>query len=328
MKDSSNVEQNKISGYRMNSSRRLTLKKMNSYKMLYLFLLPAIAVCAIFCYYPMFGIIMAFEKYTVGKGFFHSPFVGFANFKHFLTDRYFFIALKNTLAINGFSILFGYPLPIILSLLLFSMRPTPFKRISQTVSYMPHFLSWVIVASLVYRLLEKNNGLFNLLIAAIGMEKVSFMTAPQYFWSVAITVGIWKELGFLTIMYLAALASIPAEQYEAASIDGASGFQKLKHVTLPGISTTMALVLIFTLGTLVNTNGYFVIVPFDAIYNLRNPLLSDTANTIDFMIYQEGVLDIKYSYSSAIGITQSVLAFLMVYFGNKLSKRISGYGAF
>jgi putative aldouronate transport system permease protein len=312
----------------MNNPMRLKLKKINSYKMLYLFILPAVAVCAVFSYVPMFGIIMAFQKYNVAKGFLNSPFVGLANFKRFLSDRYFFIALKNTLAINGLSIVLGYPMPIILSLLLFSMRDTLFKKISQTVSYMPHFLGWVVVASLVYRLLEKNNGLFNLLLAQLGGQKVSFMTEPQYFWGIAIIVGVWKELGYLTIMYLAALASIPQEQYEAASIDGATGTQRLFYITLPGISTTMALVLVFTIGTLVNTNGYFVMVPFDAIYNLRNPLISDTANTIDYLIYQEGVLDIKYSYSAAIGISQSILAFFMVYFGNKMSKKISGYGAF
>jgi putative aldouronate transport system permease protein len=312
----------------VSNTNRSTLKKISLNRTYYLFLLPAIAVCLVFYYSPMFGVIMAFQDYNVVKGWLGSPFVGLKHFEHFLHDKYFISALKNTLGINGLAIVIGYPLPIIFSLIIFSMRDSVFKRVSQTISYMPHFLSWVVVAGFIYRMLDRNGGVVNLLIKQFGGTAIPFMSESKYFWGIAVASGIWKELGFITIIYLAALSSIPAEQYEAADIDGATGFQKLQYVTLPGLATTMSLVLIFTIGTLINTHGYFVMVPFDAIYNLRNPMIAATANTIDYYIYQAGVQDIKYSYAAAIGISQSILAFCMVYGGNLFSKKIQGYGAF
>lgn len=304
------------------------IKKINSYKVLYLFLLPAVLSCLVFCYKPMVGILMAFQNYDVVKGFLGSPFVGLDNFREFLSDPYFFSALKNTLAINGLAILIGFPLPIIFALMVFSMQDSVFKRVTQTISYLPHFISWVVVAGLLYRILDESSGVINLIIRKIGHEPVAFFQEPGYFWLITIFTGIWKEVGWISIIYLAALASIEAEQYEAAMIDGANSFQKLIYITLPGIMPTIALVLIFTIGTLINTNGYFVIVPFDAIFNLRNAMVADTANTIDFYVYQTGVLNSDYSYSTAIGLTQSMVAFLMVLCGNWMSKKIKGYGAF
>lgn len=304
------------------------MKRMKNYKELYLFLLPAVITCLVFCYKPMTGIIMAFQKYDVVKGISGSPFVGLDNFKEFLSDPYFFNALKNTLAINGLAILFGFPLPIILALIVFSMKDSVFKRVTQTISYLPHFISWVVVAGLLYRILNENSGVVNLLLTKLGHESIPFFQDPKYFWKIIISTGIWKEVGWISIIYIAALAGIEAEQYEAAMIDGANGFQKLIYITLPGIMPTIALVLIFTIGTLINTNGYFVIVPFDAIFNLRNPMVADTANTLDFYVYQTGVLNSNYSYSTALGLTQSLVAFAMVMGGNWLSKKIKGYGAF
>lgn len=308
--------------------RSKTLKKVYNYKTLYLFMLPAILSVLIFSYKPMLGIIMAFQDYNVTKGILGSEFVGLAHFKEFFSDPYFFSALKNTLGINGIAILIGFPLPIIFALMVFSMKDSIFKRVNQTISYLPHFISWVVVAGLLYRITDESSGVINLLITSLGYEPVPFFKDPQYFWWIAVVIGVWKELGWISIIYLAALSGVEAEQYEAAMIDGASGFQKLVYITIPGIMPTISVVLIFTLGTLINTSGYFVLVPFDSIYNLRNPMISDAANTLDFYIYQTGVLGSKYSYATALGLTQGVVALGMVLMGNWFSKKTQGTGAF
>lgn len=310
------------------AAKNVTLKRIGHYKALYLFLLPAVLSVLVFSYKPMLGIIMAFQDYDVIKGIGGSPFVGLAHFKEFLTDPYFYSALKNTIGINGLAILIGFPLPILFALAVFSMKDGWFKRVNQTISYLPHFISWVVVAGLLYRITDEGSGVVNLLLAKLGHEPVAFFKDPQYFWWVAIVVGIWKEIGWISIIYLAALAGVETEQYEAAMIDGANGFQKLRYITLPGIMPTISVVLIFTVGTLINTSGYFVLVPFDAIYNLRNPMISDTANTLDFYIYQSGVLSSQYSYATALGLSQGLLAFLMVMGGNWISKKIQGKGVF
>jgi putative aldouronate transport system permease protein len=306
----------------------IDVRKIRKYRTLYLFLLPAVILVLVFSYRPMVGALMAFQDFDILKGLWGSPFVGLENFRDFLDDPYFSNALRNILAINGLAIAIGFPLPIILALMIFSMKDGLFKRTTQTISYLPHFISWVVVAGLLYKVLDERAGIVNQLLTNLGAEPVAFLREPKYFWWIAVFTGVWKELGWLTILYLAALSAIEAEQYEAAMIDGANGRQKLIYITLPGILPTIILVLVFTLGTLINTKGFFVIVPFDAIFNLRNPLISETANTLDFYIYQTGVLRFRYSYSAAIGLAQSMVAFVMVLSANWLSKKLKGFGAF
>ncbi len=312
----------------MNKHSLSSWKRINNYKVLYLFMLPAVLSCLIFNYKPMLGIIMAFQDYSVVDGIWKSPFVGLAHFKEFFSDPYFMSALKNTLGINGLAILIGFPIPIIFALMIFSMKDGMFKRINQTISYLPHFISWVVVAGLLYRITDESSGIVNMAITALGHDPVAFFKDPGYFWWIAIFVGVWKEVGWISIIYLSALAGVEYEQYEAAMIDGANGFQKLTHITLPGIMPTISIVLIFTLGTLINTSGYFVLVPFDSIYNLRNPMIADAANTLDFYIYQTGVLSSKYSYATALGFAQGIVALFMVMGGNWFSKKFSGQSAF
>ncbi len=309
----------------MNSELKRRIVK---YKTLYLFLLPAALLCITFSYRPMVGVIMAFQDYNILKGISGSPFVGLKHFREFFSDPYFFNSLRNTLAINGLGILIGFPLPIILALMIHSMKDTIFKRAAQTITYLPHFISWVVVAGLLYKVLDEHSGIVNVLLARMGKDPIPFMRDPSYFWALSVITGVWKEVGWNTILYLAALAAIDQEQYEAAMVDGANAVQRLFKITIPGILPTIILVMIFTVGTLVNTKGYFVLVPFDAIFNLRNPLVADTANTLDYYIYQSGVLHFKYSYSAALGITQSLVAFFMVIGANKLSKKLNGYGGF
>ena len=305
--------------------RESFLKSAARYKTMYLFLLPAVILTMIFCYRPMVGVVMAFQDYDIVKGLYHSDFTGLANFKEFFQEKYFYQALKNTLGINILSIVIGFPLPIILAIIIFAIRDSIFKRVAQTISYLPHFISWVVVAGLVYRMLDSDSGIVNIVITKLGGEAVPFMRTPQYFWFIIVFTAIWKELGWNTIIYLAALSGIDAEQYEAAIVDGANGFQKLIYITLPGIAPTIGLLLIFTIGNLVNANGN---VSFDAVFNLRNAMVSDTANTIDYYIYQEGVLGGRMAYSAAVGLAQNMVSLGLVLAANEISRKMRGYGAF
>jgi putative aldouronate transport system permease protein len=304
---------------------RSLIRRINRYSTLYLFLIPAALIVLIFSYRPMIGVIMAFEKYDIVKGMFHSPFVGFENFKTFLNDKAFWSALRNTLAINSLYILIGFPLPIALAIMIFAMKDTVFKRITQTISYLPHFVSWVVIAGVVYKLLDVNSGIINILIKNLGGTPIPFMREPGYFWWLMTIVSIWKELGWNTIIYLAALAGIEAEQYEAAMVDGANGFQQLIYITLPGLAPIVGLMLIFTMGTLVSSSSA---TSFDAIYNLRNAIVASNADTLDYYIYAKGIIGVKYGLSTAAGLMLSLISLFMVLGSNAISRRIRGYGAF
>lgn len=301
------------------------VRRIKRYSTLYMFLLPAVIVVLVFSYRPMIGVIMAFQKYDLVKGMFDSPYVGLDNFKTFIADKGFWSALRNTLAINGLYILFGFPMPIALAIMIFAMKDTIFKKVTQTITYLPHFVSWVVIAGIVYKLLDVNSGIINIMIKNAGGTPVPFMREPDYFWWITTIVSIWKELGWNTIIYLAALSGIESEQYEAAMVDGANSFQQLIYITLPGIAPTIGLMLIFTMGTLVSTNSA---ISFDAIYNLRNAIIASKADTLDYYIYAKGVLGVKYGLSTAAGLMLSLVSLFMVLGSNAISRRIRGYGAF
>ncbi len=275
-------------------------RRIQRYSTLYIFLLPAIISVLIFYYRPMIGLIMAFQKYDIVKGMFDSPFVGLENFRAFVNDNDFWAALRNTLAINGLYFLIGFPLPIALAIMIFGMRDSLFKKVTQTISYLPHFVSWVVIAGVVYKLLDIDSGIVNILIKNLGGAPVAFMREPDFFWWIMTITSIWKEMGWNTIIYLAALAAIDAAQYEAAMVDGASGFQQLVHITLPSLAPIIGLMLIFTMGSLVSSNSA---ISFDAIYNLRNALVASRADTLDYYIYSKGIQGVKYGLSTAAGLT-------------------------
>ncbi len=300
-------------------------RRIQRYSTLYIFLLPAIISVLIFYYRPMIGLIMAFQDYDIVKGMFDSPFVGLENFRAFVNDKAFWSALRNTLAINGLYFLIGFPLPIALAIMIFAMRDTLFKKVTQTISYLPHFVSWVVIAGVVYKLLDIDSGIVNILIKNWGGTPVAFMREPDLFWWIMTITSIWKEMGWNTIIYLAALAAIDAAQYEAAMVDGASGFQQLVHITLPGLAPIIGLMLIFTMGSLVSSNSA---ISFDAIYNLRNALVASRADTLDYYIYSKGIQGVKYGLSTAAGLLLSLISLFMVLGSNALSRRIRGYGAF
>jgi putative aldouronate transport system permease protein len=300
-------------------------KAVVKYHTMYLFLLPAIIVVSVFSYRPMIGVIMAFQDYDVVRGMFDSPWVGLEHFRAFLADKDFYRALRNTLAINALYIGIGFPLPIALAIVIFDMKDTVYKRVTQTISYLPHFVSWVAIAGIVYKLLDYHEGILNILLRTLGGEAVPFMRRPEFFWWIAVIVTIWKGLGWNTIIYLAALSGIPSEQYEAAIVDGANWFQQLIYITLPSIAPTIALMLIFTIGTLVAQNSA---IGFDAIYNLRNAMVSEYADNLDYYVYAQGILRGRYSFATAVGLVQGLVSLLLVMSANTISRRLRKYGAF
>ena len=294
--------------------------------MYYLFLLPAAITVSIFTYRPIIGVVMAFQDFDILKGYFGSTFVGLKHFAAFLENPEFFTALKNTLSINSLMILIGFPLPVIFALILNEVRVISFKRITQTITYLPHFISWVIIAGMFYRMLDVDAGIVNYIMDKwFGMARIPFFRESKYFWAILISVSIWKELGWNSIIYIAALSGIDVEMYEAARIDGAGRFKSLLYITLPGIAPTVGLMFIFSIGTLVNTSGG---ASFDAIFNMRNKMVLNVAEVLDLHTYQQGILLQRMSYAAAIGLTQSLISLGLVFFANFTSRKLSGYGAF
>ncbi len=301
------------------------LGMMMKYKSLYLFVLPALITVFLFYYRPMIGIIMAFQDFDIGKGYLGSPYIGLENFKKFLTNPDFYLALKNTLCLSVLSFVFSFPAPIVFALILNELKWARFKKITQTVSYLPHFISWIVAATLIQKLiLDQDMGIVNEIIAAAGGERIGFMREPGWFWPIVVIAGIWKETGWNSIIYLAALSSIELELYEAAKVDGAGRMKRLLYITLPGIAPTVGLLLVLNVGSLISAGGNF-----DAVYNLQNPLVSSTAYILELYAYYEGIAFARFSYATAITLTQALVALFMVLGANWAYKRLNnGYSAF
>ena len=295
------------------------------HKTLYLFfILPSILLLFLFAYRPMLGLIVAFQDFSIGSGsFFDSPFVGFANFEAFLNNPRFYQALQNTLGISFFSLIVSFPLPIIFALLLNEIRKISYKRIVQTITYLPHFISWVVVATMVYKVLDPHSGAINQLLRAMGLDSIPFMREPQYFWSITILSNIWKELGWSAIIYIAAMTSVDPQLYEAARIDGAGRLQCMRYITLPSIAQTIALLFILQVGSLITSGGLF-----DAVYNLSNPMVNERSYTLEMYAYYEGISFGRFAYATAITLTQSIIGFFLVFFSNQLYTKMTSKSVF
>ncbi|MCK9478300.1 MAG: ABC transporter permease subunit [Firmicutes bacterium] len=282
---------------------------------IYVILLPAVLFYLLFCYLPMFGTVIAFQKFSVAKGVFKSPFVGLEHFRSFLSDYNFWRLLRNTISISGYGLLFGFPTPIIFALLLNELKAKRFKRLVQTVTYMPHFISVVIVASLTLTFVS-NDGVINTIRAMIGVDKVSFMSNPKYFYPVYTVSVIWQNFGWNSIIYLATLASVDVELYEAAVIDGANRWKQLLHITLPCIAPTIIILLILQIGNLLS-------VGFERIMLMYNPSVYERADVISTYVYRRGLLNGDYSYSAAVGMFNSIINFILLIGANSMSKYFS-----
>jgi len=291
---------------------------------LYVFLAPALVLTLVFGYLPMFSNIIAFLDYNIAKGWFGlaSPFVGFKNFA-FLRQSWFYGIMGRTVWYSFAGLVFGFPASLLLALLFNELRHLRFKKVVQTISYVPNFVSWVTISGLVYTFLsyESDGILNNILEKLFHMQRVSYMQDPKYFLAVLIITGIWKGVGWGTILYMAALSTIDEQIYEAAEVDGAGRLAKVTHITFPGLIPTFSILLIFAMGGLFRTN-------FDQMFNLQNAVLRDRVNTIDLYTYFNGVVNGQYSLSTAVGLFQGVVSMILVLGTNYVTKKLNGVGIY
>ncbi len=287
---------------------------------LYLFILPGLLSFIVFRYVPLLGNIVAFQNYSPFLGFRESPFVGLDNFRKLFTDPDVGIAIQNTLAISLLQLIFFFPMPIALALLLNSMIHERLKRLMQSILYLPHFLSWVIIIALWTQIFG-GNGLINQLLREQGWGTLNIMTNPTFFKPLVVLQMIWKETGWGTIIILAALTRIDLNLYEAAAIDGASAFRRLWHITLPGIRSVIVLLLILRLSQILNTG-------FEQIFLQRNAVGAKASEVLDTFTYFRGVLGGDWGFSAAVGLVKGLVAMVLVFGANRVAKQLGDEGAF
>lgn len=281
---------------------------------LYLLLVLPIAYMITFRYIPMYGLIIAFEKYDPVSGFLHSPWVGLYQIKRFFSSYYFWTVFRNTITLSLYSLAAGIPIPIILAIALNECGCTWYKKIVQTVTYAPYFISMVVMVSIITMSLSLNNGVVNNVIGLLGGKRVQFMGIPQYFQSIYVISGIWQGMGYGSIIYLAALTSIDPTLYEAARIDGATRLQKIYHIDLPGIAPTIIILLILAFGSIVD-------VGFEKVFLMQNPQNMQLAETIATYVYKQGIQQANFSYSTAVGLFNSVINLGMLVTVNYIARR-------
>lgn len=284
-------------------------------KLLYVMLVPVLLYYIVFHYAPMYGAVIAFKDFTPRLGIWGSDWVGFEHFREFFTGPYFWRTIKNTVLISFYQLLFGFPAPIILALLLNELKHAMFKRTVQTVTYMPHFISLIVICGIL-KDFTSSEGVINDIIAFFGGERMTFLLEPGLFRSVYVSSGIWQNIGWGTIIFLAALTGIDQEQYEAAKIDGAGRWKQMTHVTLPGLMPTIVILLILDIGRMMN-------VGFEKIILLYNPGTFETADVISSYVYRVGLQDFNYSFSSAVGLFNSVINFVLLISSNWISRKFN-----
>ncbi|MDR0268084.1 ABC transporter permease subunit [Paenibacillus sp.] len=280
---------------------------------------PAIILVFIFSYLPMYGVLTGFMDYSLftGSRIWENPWVGWKHFEAFFNAPEFWMVMRNTLIISGLKLLIVFPAPIILALMLNEVRHMMFKRIVQTITYLPHFLSWVIVAGFVMAMLSTENGSVNLLLQHAGAidEPVNFLSLSEYFWSILISANVWKEIGFGSIVYLAAIAGVDPHMYEAADIDGASKFKQIYMITLPTIMPVISIFLILQVGSLLSAG-------FEDILLLAgNPVLRPVSDVLDTYVYRVGLANHRLSYATAVGLFKSVIGILLLTIANSIGRK-------
>lgn len=281
-----------------------------------------VAWMVIFNYIPMYGVIIAFKEFRIIHTINSAPWVGLTHFREIFRDQEFFLTMKNTLGISLLKLLIGFPLPIVFALLLNEIHSTTFKRTAQTISYLPHFLSWVVLGGIMIPWFSETGFLNDLLgIFSPGREPVPFLGRPEGFWILAVLSDTWKEMGWGAIIYLAAIAGIPAELYEAARVDGAGRFQRMRHITLPSIAGTVTILLILAISGILNTN-------FEQMLVLNNPLNNEASNVIDLYVYRTGIRGLRFSYSAGVGLFKAIIALVLLLGANGISKKIQGRSLF
>ena len=277
---------------------------------MYLLVVPGFVYLVIFDYIPIYGITMAFQDFSIRRGYLGSPWVGFKHFQYLLANPFFMRAFWNMWTINLLRIALGFPMPVILALLLNEVRHMKFKRVIQTVSYLPHFISWVVLAGIFNSLLSRDLGPVNHLISMVGLPRIDFLQDNRYFRGVLIATDIWKNIGWGTIIYLASIAAINPELYESAIVDGAGRWKQMLYITLPSISSTIIVLLVLRMGAVLNEG-------FDQIYNMYNPLVYETSDIIHTYIVRNLSTDPNFSRLTAAGLIRSLIGMVLLLSANR-----------
>lgn len=282
-----------------------------------LMVLPALVFIFIFSYIPMYGVLIAFQDYKMGSNLLNNNWVGLKHFSAFFNSPDFYPVMRNTIVISFLKFIFGFPAPILLALMLNEVRKMFFKRVVQTVTYLPHFLSWVVIGSMVTSLLSVDNGSVNMLLEKLKLidEPVNFLSMSEYFWTILITTNVWKEIGFASIVYLAAIAGIDPHLYEAASIDGASRFKQMWLITLPCIMPVVIIFMILAIGNL--TSAGFE----DILILASNPALREVSDSLDVYVVRVGIDNYRYSYATAIGLFKAVVSVTLLTLANFIARK-------
>lgn len=293
--------------------KRALRKHMAYHKWLYVFLIPGFLYLFIFKYIPMFGIVIAFQDFSLVRGITGSKWIGLENFIYLLHAPDFYHILRNSLVLSFYQIIFEFPAPILLAIMLNEVRHMVFKRVTQTILYLPHFISWVVLAGLVINFLSPSNGIVNQIIKSMGHEPIPFLLKPEYFRTILVSAEVWKGVGWGTIIYLAAMTSIDPTLYESAKIDGAGRFQQIRHITLPGILSTVVVLLILQVGHILD-NG------FEQVFLLYNPMTYEVGDVFETYTYRIGLIDGRLSFASAVGLFKAVVGFVLILAANRLAR--------
>lgn len=313
------IKLNKGAG-KVTRKKSSVFKRIVEYRSVYLLMLPALIGFAVFAYGPLYGIQLAFKEYWVMKGISASPWVGFAHFELIFGLDKFWQVLGNTFIISFQKLIFGFPMPIVLALLLNEVRNAHFKKSIQTVVYLPHFVSWVIMYGIIYSLLG-HFGFINNIFSSLGFDKVNFLANPDMFRPLVVASQVWKEIGWKSIIYLAALTSIDPSLYESATVDGANRWKKLWHITLPSIKPTISVLLVLDCGKLMTAG-------FDQIVNLYNEAVYQVGDIVQTYVYRIGITEGKYEMAVAVGLFLNIINLVLLMTVNKISKKTSGTGLY
>lgn len=303
------------------SQKSEMMRRIARNKLLYIMILPGMLYFLIFKYLPMFGLVISFQDFKPYKGFLNSDWVGLKHFTRLFTEPEFMMILTNTLVLFALNLIFFFPIPIILALMLNEVRISVFKRTVQTLVYIPHFMSWVIIVSITYVMLTMDGGIVNELLVHFGFDKVNFLLNPEWFRPMYIIQVIWREAGWGTIIYLAAMAAVDPQLYEAARIDGANRMRQVWHITLPAIRSVIIVLLILKIGDILELG-------FEHVYLLLNSMNRNVAEIIDTYVYTAALKQGQYSYSTAIGFFKSFIGLVMVIMANKLARKMGEEGVY
>jgi len=301
------------------ANKQKLFRRMIRYRNLYLLFLPVLLYFFIFSYIPMYGIQIAFKDYLYKLGIWGSPWVGLRHFQSLVNNKEFLKVLYNTVFISLMRLIIGFPAPIIFALLLNELYHVVFKKIVQTISYLPYFISWVVLGGIFKEMLSPSRGVINYFLTLLGIEPIYFLVSDFWFITTLLLTGVWQGFGWGAVIYIAAISGIDQEQYEAAVIDGANRFHRMKYITLPAIMPVISIVLILSMSGILNAG-------FDQIFNLYNPTVYTVSDILDTYVYRRGIQNAEFSFTTAVGFFKNVVGFALVLITNSVVKKLNGEG--